>query len=74
MIEVPDPWTGLLISALRDAIAHNHGLLRSETLKDRAEYEEHLLHLEQFFEYVKDEYRRQDKPGRLPLSEILGHE
>ncbi len=74
MIDVPDPWMGLLVSALRDAIVHNQGLLRSETLKDRADYEEHLTHLEQFFEYVKDEYQRQEKPGRLTLKEIIGSE
>lgn len=72
MIEIPDPWMGLLVSAVKDAVTYNHGLLRSETLKEPADYEEHLLHLSQFFEYIKEEYRKQEGPNRLPLKAILG--
>ncbi len=74
MIKIPDPWTGLLVSAVHDALAHNRALLGSETLKDRSDYEEHLVHLEQFFEYIKEEYRQQDSSGRIPLEDLIGEE
>jgi hypothetical protein len=72
MIEIPDPYMSMLVSAVRDAVVYNQGLLRSETLDDRSAYEEHLVHLSTFFEFVKEEYQRQAGPDNLPLSEILG--
>ena len=72
MIEIPDHQMSMLVSAVKDAVTYNQGLLRSETLDDRSAYEEHLMHLSIFFEFVKEEYQRQAGPGRLPLSELLG--
>lgn len=45
----------MLIAAVRDAVIYQEGLLRSETLRDRADHEEHYMHLTQFFEYVQKE-------------------
>ena len=70
-MNIPDTWAPLLVSAVRDAVTHNDGLLRSETLDDRSEYEEHHLLLTQFFEYVKAEYRKIEGTVGLPLAELL---
>jgi hypothetical protein len=57
----------LLMSALRDAIVYHEQLLTSQTLKNRWEYEEHLVHLTQFFEEVKEEYKRHEAEIGFPL-------
>lgn len=61
----------LLVSALRDAILYHEQLLTSETLRDRWEYEEHLVLLTQFFEEVKNEYRRIEADLGLPLDKLI---
>lgn len=68
---ISDTWMPLLVSALRDAVTYNEGLLRSETLRDRSDYEEHLMVLMQLFEHVKEEYRKIEDRLGLPLAEIL---
>ena len=57
-MEISNTWAPLLISALKDAVAYHELLLRSETLRNREDYEEHLLQLTQFFEYLKAEYKK----------------
>lgn len=71
MIEVPNTWAPLLISSVRDAILYQENLLRSETLKNRADYEDHHLQLTQFLEYLKTEYKRIENEIGLPLDKIL---
>lgn len=71
MITISDTWAPLLISAVRDAVTYNEELLRSETLRNRSDYEEHHLVLTQFFEYVKAEYRKVEGKVGLPLAELL---
>lgn len=61
----------LLVSALRDAILYHEQLLTSETLRNRWEYEEHLVQLTQFFEEVKSEYRRIEADVGLPLDKLI---
>jgi len=68
---VSETWMPLLVSALRDAVEYNEGLLRSETLRDRSDYEEHLMVLMQLFEHVKEEYRKVEAQVGLPLADIL---
>ncbi|MCP4492639.1 MAG: hypothetical protein GY820_35825 [Gammaproteobacteria bacterium] len=48
----------LLVSALNDAIKYNEGFLRSETIKDISDYEDHLLCLENCQGWLEDEYKR----------------
>jgi hypothetical protein len=71
MIEISDTWAPLLVSAVRDAVRYQEGLLRSETLRNRSDYEEHLVQLSQFFEYVKDEYKKIENAAGLPLEKLL---
>lgn len=68
---ISDTWAPLLVSAVRDAVTYNEDLLRSETLSNRSDYEEHHLMLTQFFEYVKAEYRKIEGVVGLPLAELL---
>ena len=37
----------------------------------REDYEEHLMHLSQFFEFVKEQYAKLDQTGRIPLDKLL---
>lgn len=70
-MHIPDTWAPLLLSSIRDAILYNEGLLRSETIRDKSDYQEHHLHLTQFLEYLKDEYRKIEADVGLPLKDIL---
>lgn len=68
---ISQTWMPLLVSAIRDAAIYNEGLLRSETLRNRSDYEEHLMVLMQFFEQVKEEYRKVEREVGVSLADIL---
>lgn len=70
-MEIPDTWAPLLVSAVRDAVLYQERLLQSETLRNRADYEEHLAQLTQFLEYVKAEYRQVEVSVGIPLEKLL---
>lgn len=70
-MEIPNVWAPLLVSAVRDAVLYQERLLQSETLRNRADYEEHLLQLSQFLEYVKCEYRKVEGDAGIPLDKLL---
>lgn len=70
-MKVSNTWAPLLISSVRDAILYQEGLLRSETIRDRSDYEEHHLQLTQFLEYLKSEYKEIEDEVGLPLEKIL---
>ncbi len=70
-MQIPDGWASMLVSAVRDAVLYQEQLLTSETLRNREDYEEHLMHLSQFFEFVKEEYERLDPAGKIPLQKLL---
>ena len=71
-MEIPDTWASLLVSAVRDAVLFHENLLKSETLKERHEYEEHYAQLTQFLEFVKDEYRTTiEAKGGMPLARFM---
>jgi len=71
MMKIPDTWAPLLVSAVRDAMLYQENLLRSETLRNRSDYEEHIVQLSQFFEYVKDEYKKVENATGIPLKTLL---
>jgi len=50
---------------------YQENLLRSETLRNRSDYEEHIVQLSQFFEYVKDEYKKVENATGIPLKTLL---
>lgn len=70
-MEISDTWMPLLLAAVRDAVVHNENLLTSETLRDRHDYEEHVLQLHIFLDYLKDEYVQNEAKIGLPLKEIF---
>ena len=70
-MEIPDTWAPLVLSSVRDAILYQEGLMRSETVRDASDYEEHHLQLTQFLEYLKDEYRKIEEKVGLPLDKIV---
>lgn len=70
-MEIPNTWAPLLVSAVRDAVLYQEQLLTSETLRDRSDYEEHLLHLSQFLEFLKAEYRKVEGETGLPFEKLL---
>ena len=70
-MEIPNHLAPMLISAVRDGILYQEQLLRSETLRKRADYEEHHLQLTQFFEILKEEYKRIENEAGIPLDKLL---
>ena len=70
-MEIPKIWAPLLVSAVRDAILYQQNLLRSETLRDRSSYEEHIVQLSQLLEYIGIEYKKIEDDIGLPLDRIL---
>lgn len=57
-LDISKPHLALLVSALNDAIKYNEGFLRSQTIKDVSDYEEHLLALENFQQWLETEYKK----------------
>lgn len=70
-MEIPNTWAPLLISAVRDGVLYQENLLKSETLRNRADYEEHHLQLTQLLEFLKEEYRAIESETEIPLDSIV---
>lgn len=71
MIEISNAAAPLLVQALRDAVRYNEQLLMSETLRDRADHEEYLLEVSQFYAEIKSQYKKLEKDIGLPLEDIV---
>lgn len=61
MLEISRPHLVLLVSALNDAIKFREGMLKSDTVCDMADSEEHLLQLELFQQWLEEEYKKLEK-------------
>lgn len=70
-MDISNVWAPLLVSAVRDAVRYNEQLLNSETLRNRSDYEEHLVQLTQFLEYIKEEYKEIEGKTGIPLVKLL---
>ncbi|WP_445357926.1 hypothetical protein [Microbulbifer sp. ANSA005] len=70
-MEIPNTWAPMLVSSVRDAVLYQENLLNSETLRDREDYEEHLLQLTQFLEFIKSEYKSIESETGIPLDKLL---
>ncbi len=70
-MEIPNVWAPLLVSAVRDAVLFQEQLLTSETLRNRADYEEHHMQLTQFLEFIKEEYKSIELEVGMPLERLL---
>jgi hypothetical protein len=72
MLTISKPHLPLLVTALRDAIRFNERYLDSETIRDIADYEEHLLCLENFAGWVEAEYLKLARQNPdLPEYDVL---
>lgn len=73
MLTIEKNQLSLLVSAVRDAIRYNEGFLNSETIRDVSDYEEHLVCLENFAEWIEERYRELEKtnPELLKYDEIV---
>lgn len=71
MIEISNAAAPLLVQALRDAVRYNEQLLTSETLRDRADYEEHLMEVSQLYAEVKAQYKRIETDVGIALDDIV---
>lgn len=71
MIEISNAAAPLLVQALRDAVRYSEELLKSETLKDRSEYEEFLVDVSQLYAEVKSQYKKIESEIGLPLEDIV---
>jgi len=70
-MEIPDGWASMLVSAVRDAVFYQEQLLTSQTLRNREDHEEHLMHLSQFLEFVNEQYAKLDRADRIPFDKLL---
>ena len=71
MIEISNAAAPLLVQALRDAVRYNEELLKSETLRNRAEYEEYLVEVSQFYAEIKSQYKKIEQEVGITLEELL---
>lgn len=71
MIEISNAAAPLLVQALRDAVRYAELLLKSETLRNRAEYEEHLVQISQLYAEVRSQYKRIEKDIGISLNDLL---
>lgn len=70
-MKVPAIWAPLVISSVRDAILYQESLLRSDTVRNPADYEEHIVQLSGFLEYLKEEYKNIESEAGIPLEKLL---
>lgn len=70
MIEISNAAAPLLVQALRDAVRYNQELLKSETLRNRAEYEEFLVEVSQLYAEIKSQYKRIENDIGVPLEDL----
>ncbi|KKO45520.1 hypothetical protein WG68_10005 [Arsukibacterium ikkense] len=61
----------MLVQALRDALRYNEQLLTSETLRDRAHYQEYLMAVSQLYAEVKAQYKRIETAVGIALDDIV---
>ena len=71
MIEISNATAPLLVQALRDAVRYNEELLKSQTLRNRSEYEEYLVEVSHLYAEIKSQYRKIEQEVGITLEELL---
>jgi hypothetical protein len=71
VIEISNAAAPLLVQALRDAVRYNEELQRSETLRNRPEYEEYLVEVSQLYAEIKSQYKRIERDVGIPLDDLV---
>jgi len=70
-MKIPNVWAPLIVSSVRDAILYQQSLLRSDTVKNPEDYEEHIVELSELLEYIKSEYKSIEEEAGIPLGKLL---
>ncbi|GAA6168011.1 hypothetical protein [Sessilibacter corallicola] len=70
-MEIPNHMASMLISAVRDGLLYQDQLQKIETLRNREDYEEYILQLSQFLEFLKEEYKVIEEEAGIPLEKLL---
>ena len=70
-MEIPNVSAPLLVSPVRDAVLFREQLLKSQTIRNRADYEKHHLQLTQFLEFIKSDYKLIEKDVGIPIEKLL---
>ena len=70
-MKIPPTWCPLVVSAVRDAILYQESMLRSDTVKNPEDYEEHIVQLSELLNFLKDEYKNIESEAGIPLDKLL---
>ncbi len=70
MIEISNVAAPLLVQALRDAVRYNEQLLKSETLRNRSDYEEFPVEVSQLYCEVKAQYKKIEGDAGISLTDL----
>ena len=68
---IPTTWSPLVVSAVRDAILYQESMLRSETVRNKEDYKDHIVQLSELLEYLKEEYKAIEDEAGIPLEKLL---
>jgi len=71
MIEISNAAEPLLVQTLRDSVRYNEELIKSETLRDRSDYEEYPLEVRQLYTEVKAQCKRIETEIGLNLDDLV---
>jgi hypothetical protein len=69
-VEIPGGGASMLVFRGVRRGALQEQLLTSQMLRNREDYEVRLMHLSQFFEFVKEQYAKPDPADRIPLDQL----
>ena len=64
MIKISDELAPVLVAAIRDATKYNSSLARSETVRDRTDIEEFLIHLGNLEMEIRRQYEALEKQNK----------
>lgn len=70
-MKIGSTFAPLAICAVRDAVLYHERLLQSETLRNRADYEEYAVDLSVFLDEITYRYKKIEASLDLPLNEFF---
>lgn len=73
-MKIEKNWVPTLLNAVRDAMRYNESLLEDENQIHYEEREQYLMYLDDFMDYLKEEYLKEEDQYPLKLEQIIGLE
>lgn len=70
-MKIPNSWAPLVLSSVRDAILYQESLLRSDTVRNKEDYQEHIVQLSELLEILKVEYKGIEEEAGIPLEKLI---